>query len=177
MLISAQKVEIVTKKNFGETLSEKSLARTSIFLKSHKASKSRLNQKIVEKKLKRTIKTPSVKAVEPQLSVAKRENRKSQGTSDSVARYTSVIREMITKNKKYPRVAKRLKQQGVVKVYFEVSFPNKISNLKIVETAKYDLLNKSALETIESLEDLPQVPDEHAEAPIQLIVPLNFEIL
>jgi len=176
MIFSAQKSKSVTPVSFGEKIS--SLAKTRTFIHLRRETPRNV-EKITKKisKLKKTNTKVSHSKVKQHKNVSKQIVKQSSGRNDVLARYASTVRDLISKNKKYPRVARRLKQQGIVKVYFEVTYPNKISNLKVIEASDYEILNNSALDSIRSLENLPHMPENHANGLIPMTIPLNYEIL
>ncbi|MFG1485988.1 energy transducer TonB [Halobacteriovorax sp. RZ-1] len=99
------------------------------------------------------------------------------GEASEKAKYLKTIRDQILAQKRYPRVAKMLKKQGIVDIYFEVSYPSNLSNIQIQKGSGHAILDKSALETIEALGDLPQMPDFLKSEVLKVAIPIKYELL
>ncbi|HAA1524356.1 energy transducer TonB [Campylobacter sp. BCW_6879] len=75
----------------------------------------------------------------------------------------------------YPRQAKKMRMSGEILIEFTWTKDKKLENLKILKPSKYDLLNKSALETIRiASKKFPQYQTTfHIKIP--LIYKLNYK--
>ncbi|MFG1500980.1 TonB family protein [Halobacteriovorax sp. XZX-3] len=99
------------------------------------------------------------------------------GQANEKARYLKSIRDQILSQKRYPKIAKMLKKQGIVDIYFEVSYPSNLSNIQIQKGSGHAILDKSALETIEALDELPQMPDFLKSEILKVAIPIKYELL
>ncbi len=90
-------------------------------------------------------------------------------------KYANKIREAIRKNLFYPKMAKRLRIQGVVKVTFVVQKNGNITDIRILNSPK-NLLKKGAIKTIEStfLEPIPKELDKNS---IDIVMPIEFKLI
>lgn len=132
-------------------------------------NKSKRAKKQLPKKLKRVASNPREAAL--------RESLINSGVESIKAKYLSHIREQILANKHYPRIAKVLKKQGIVDIYFEVSYPRNLGNIKIQKGSGHEILDKSALSTIEALEDLPEMPATLKSETLKIAIPIKYELL
>ena len=83
-------------------------------------------KKIVKKKPKKI-----VKKKKPAKKASRASSRKSQANPDKVNRFYKKVRVKINQNKSYPKIAKRRRMQGSVKVTFTVLPSGKVSNIVI----------------------------------------------
>ncbi len=154
-----------------------------------------INQKPVKKVVKkRIVKTKKVASKKKQVLHKKtspikeikaerafKANNIITGQNSKLAAYLKEVRQVIIDNKKYPRIAKKLRQQGEVQVLVELSWPNVLSKVELVKKSEHDILYKSALDSITELEDIPQMPnvlkEEFLTKRLQFRVPMSFELL
>ncbi len=108
-----------------------------------------------KKLVKKTIKSKKSKPIEKAIK-----EKTLQGQNTLLEQYLTLIRNEIAKIKRYPRVAKRLGQQGDVIVKFNLIWPGSIEQVEIKSASEYKLLNQSAIEAINELKKLPPMPKE-----------------
>ncbi len=89
-------------------------------------------------------------------------------------RYTSQIRRAIKSNLFYPKVAKRMRIEGVVKIAFRVSRSGAISGVRVLNSPK-SILIKGAKKTIGMI-SLPPFPDELREQFMDISIPIEFKL-
>jgi periplasmic protein TonB len=98
-----------------------------------------------------------------------------EGTDKARAKYLSehfaYIREKILRNVSYPPLARRLGWQGKVLVSFIINLNGTIKEAKVMQSSGYELLDKTALETIKESEPFPQPPIE-----AQIVIPIAYRI-
>ncbi len=162
----------VQKINFSKIQSDQTESRMTMYIQSENVIRKKHSQglrpqqkktkKLLDKKIKKVGKVKKVK---------------DQGRNDLYAKYLNEIRSLIQKGTKYPRVAKKLKMQGKVKISFEIEWPNKIKNLNIVDKSDYELLNKSALSIVEEMNDIPTIPNELNMKMVKVVIPVVYELL
>ena len=83
-------------------------------------------KKIIKKKPKKI-----VKKKKPAKKASKASSKKTQANPEKVNRFYKKIRVKINQNKSYPKIAKRRRMQGSVKVTFTVLRSGKVSNIRI----------------------------------------------
>lgn len=81
-------------------------------------------KKVIKKKPKKV-----VKKKKPVQKASRSSIKKSQANPDKVNKFYKKIRVKINKNKSYPKIAKRRRMQGSVKVTFTVLRSGKVSNI------------------------------------------------
>ena len=72
--------------------------------------------------------------------------------------YEQGIRQRIEQKKVYPRHAKRMRKQGVVKVAFTISRNGIVSRLRIVKSSGVKSLDKAALSAVKKVGRFPAIP-------------------
>jgi protein TonB len=94
-------------------------------------------------------------------------------TSSLKDAYTSEIRRQIKLHLYYPKIAKRMRIQGVVRVSFLILADGNIKDISVLSGGK-SILKKAAIKTIKSLhlKPLPALLGEH----MRVSVPVGFNI-
>lgn len=142
-----------------------------------KAVKKKVVQKENKKKskviipVKRKVVAKTSKSMER--SIVKKSTQTS-GQKDLVAKYLSKVRQSILKNKFYPRVARKLRQQGEVVVTFAIRWPNTIENVKLIKMTPHALLNESALNSVTGLTELAVMPEKLKTQVLKVEIPLVY---
>ena len=95
-------------------------------------------------------------------------------TATIKAIYTNKIRQSIQHNLIYPKIAKRLRHQGVVKVSFRVNKNGTVKNIKVLNSPKSSL-SKGAIKTIKSIKIEP-IPKELNMPYMDITIPIEFKI-
>jgi TonB family protein len=161
--------KISTKTNFSKNLGSRQIkAKLTIFerkvQKSTPSPKANGNKTAVKKKnVKPTKATPESIGAKGEMD---------SGSKELMAEFLSAVREKIAKNKFKKKVARRLKLTGKVKLNFVIKWPNIIEKIKIINSSNFAQIDESALQTIESVEDLPHIPKKlnRVEIPITLVI-------
>ncbi len=96
-------------------------------------------------------------------------------TSSIMDAYKSEIRRQIRKNLFYPKMAKRLRMQGIVQVAFCVLKNGEITDIKVLNNPK-KLLGKGAMKTLNSL-SLRPIPSELNEQSMDIKIPIEFKLI
>ena len=94
-------------------------------------------------------------------------------TSSIKDAYTSEIRRQIKTHLYYPKIAKRMRMQGIVKVSFLVLADGSIRDIRVLSGAK-SVLKKAAIKTIKLLR-LKPLPDALGQTMV-VTVPVGFNI-
>ena len=96
-------------------------------------------------------------------------------TSSIKDQYTSEIRRQIRKHLFYPKMAKRLRIQGVVQVAFRVLADGTITDIRVLNNPK-KLLGKGAKKTLKAL-SLRPIPTELNEQTMDINIPIEFKLI
>ena len=89
--------------------------------------------------------------------------------------YTSEIRRQIQRHLYYPKMAKRLRMQGVVRVAFRVLKDGKITDIRVINSSK-KLLSRGAIKTLKAL-SLNAIPKELHESFMDINIPIEFRLV
>jgi len=95
-------------------------------------------------------------------------------TSSIKDQYTSEIRRQIRKHLIYPRMAKRMRMQGTVRVAFRVLKDGTISDIRVVNDSK-KLLARGAIKTLKAL-SLRPIPEALHESSMDINIPIEFKL-
>ena len=130
-----------------------------------KSKKKKLKNEVVQKKVinKRPLQNKAV--------------AKNLGKNDSLSRYISQIRDLVDKNKVYPKLAKRLKHQGRVVLEIVVDQSGRVISRKIVKESFSKFLNQASLKTLKKFDSFEAFPVDLREETIVVTLPLNFELI
>lgn len=96
-------------------------------------------------------------------------------TSSIKDAYTSEIRRQIRKHLFYPKMAKRLRMQGIVHVAFRVLKDGTITNIRVINAPK-KLLAKGATKTLKML-SLKPIPSVLNESFLDINIPIEFKLI
>jgi len=98
------------------------------------------------------------------------------GAESAKNKYFSLIAQTIYKNKRYPRQAYSLNQEGKVVVRLKLAKSGKILDLEILEQATYKSLTNATIETINSIQKFPPIPEELKVDDITFRIPIEYKI-
>ena len=88
-----------------------------------------------------------------------------------LSEHFAYIREKILRNVSYPSLARRLGWQGKVLVSFIINLNGTIKEARVMQSSGYDLLDKTALETVKESEPFPRPPIE-----AQIVLPIVYHL-
>lgn len=92
-------------------------------------------------------------------------------------KYLSKVKRLINQKKRYPKGAKRLGQEGIVKIKFTILASGKIINIMIVKKSKFSKLNKAGVKLLTKIGVFDKIPKELGESKITITVPIKYQIL
>lgn len=128
--------------------------------------KKRVKEKrVAKKKRKRVVKKRS----KAQLSAPKQKVIK--------AHYLAKVRRVIEQHKKYPRAAKRMRQQGIAYVKFTINMDGTIRHISLAKKCRHAKLNRAALDILKKIGAFAPIPKELGERYLSLTVPIKYKIL
>ena len=91
-------------------------------------------------------------------------------------RYFSLIAQTIYKNKRYPRQAYSLNQEGKVVVRLRLDKDGEILDLEVLDKGPFKSLTNATLDTINKIKRFPEIPDELGVAEITFRIPIEYKI-
>ena len=93
-----------------------------------------------------------------------------------IENYIERVLEEIEKNKKYPRLALRLKQEGIVELKVIINKSGEIIKFEIIHASNFVSLNQAALNLIRNMSRLPEIPREIEVDELSLNIPIDYKI-
>lgn len=136
--------------------------------------------KEVKKQIKETkqelVKKPTkpIKSVQPKTSINKEKIKKEQDRLKN--QYLHALRAKINENKHYPRISKRLKEQGVATISFRVLKNGNFINIKVLKTSSKKRLDKAALEAISDTNSFMAFDKKIKASYMDIIIPIEFKL-
>ena len=82
------------------------------------------------------------------------------------------IRDLITTHLVYPPMARRMNWSGKVVLAFVIAEDGTVHAIRVVETSGFQILDKSAVETVRSVAPFPKPPVR-----AEITVPVNFRMI
>lgn len=80
------------------------------------------------------------------------------------------IRGLLLQNLKYPKMAQKLKMQGEVRIAFSLDKDGSVSNIKVIESSGFEILDNDAAALIEKTASRFPKPSES----VRISVPLSY---
>ncbi|MCA6221149.1 energy transducer TonB [Photorhabdus antumapuensis] len=93
--------------------------------------------------------------------------------ADELQSYQAALRREIEKHKRYPRRAKKMKQQGIVQVRFSLLDSGDLTNHQLVRSSGADELDRAALTAIQQARSVGLKP---AGLPRELTLAIEFNL-
>lgn len=90
--------------------------------------------------------------------------------------YLSKVRNLIEKNKVYPKVAKRLNQTGKVYVTFLITKDGEIKNCKVHKSSKFESLDNASIEILLKIANFDAIPKELNKNSWEITVPIVYQL-
>ena len=160
-----------------------------------KIVRSKIIPKVVEKPVEETppepepepiVETAPVAAAEPVVeappappapSVAKVPPKPSPDSLKVVTRtYLRSLKKQLEQIKNYPATAKRLKQEGTVRVRFTILADGKIEQIEVSESSRYSSLDNSALEAVTSMGKFDPIPKLLEKERWRIEIPIQYKL-
>lgn len=88
--------------------------------------------------------------------------------------YMAQIRSKINQLKSYPRMAKRLRHQGFLKVELWLNDKGEIISKKYLEQTESSLLNRATDKIFSRIQSFGTLPKEITQRPLRVIVPISY---
>lgn len=90
--------------------------------------------------------------------------------------YLTQLRVEIDKNKKYPRISRRLEEEGLVTVSFRVLNSGSFENIKIISSSGKKRLDKAALKAVIKTASFKPFDKNINKAYMDLSLPMRFKL-
>lgn len=90
--------------------------------------------------------------------------------------YLGSLKKQLEKGKNYPSTARRLKQEGTVRVRFTIQADGKVENVEISESSRYSALDKSALEAVEKMGRFQPIPEILNKKSWRIEIPIQYKL-
>jgi protein TonB len=90
--------------------------------------------------------------------------------------YKDALNRAFEQNKHYPRRARRMHRQGLVKVSFTIEQSGKINNIHIEKSSGSIILDKAAIRTVKRIDGQLPFPKGIKRSHWDMTVPINFEL-
>jgi len=90
--------------------------------------------------------------------------------------YVNLLRYWLERNKTYPKDARRLRQQGVVNLYFRVTRDGRVLRHEIRKSSGHDLLDGEAEAMLQRAQPLPKFTDDMKGGYLDVVVPVLFSL-
>lgn len=136
-------------------------------------------KKIEKKIIKKPIEKPIVKKIE------KKEIKKVNAVNKAQSlqkykqhkqTYLTKLRAKIDRNKKYPSISRRLKEQGIVSVSFRVLKNGLFENIKVSKGSGKRRLDKAAIKALEKTNHFGTFPKEIKDDFLDITVQIAFKL-
>lgn len=98
------------------------------------------------------------------------------GARTPLALYMKYVRDTIEKNKFYPPIARRLRQEGIVKIQITINKEGKIEEAQVIE-GKYPALKDAAMKIVTERSTFPSFLEDIKKERMKITIPINFEII
>jgi protein TonB len=96
---------------------------------------------------------------------------------DAAKTYRVLLLDILGKHKEYPRLSRRLAEEGVVRVRFTVAANGKVSELELVNGSGYERLDLATLAIFEQLNmQLPAFLEGMTQTPLQFELPVRYQL-
>jgi protein TonB len=100
-----------------------------------------------------------------------------QVAADAGKNYRALLMSILAKNKDYPRLSRRLGEEGTVRIRFTVSSDGRVSALELVASSGFERLDRATLAIFEQLnQQLPIFLDGMDKEPLTFDLPVNYNL-
>ncbi|MCB9958290.1 MAG: energy transducer TonB [Rhodospirillaceae bacterium] len=90
--------------------------------------------------------------------------------------YLASLQAWLERHRDYPTRARRLAQEGTALLYFSMDRNGRVLEARLAQSSGYDLLDQAVMEMIARADPLPPMPQEMAQARLELVVPVQFSL-
>lgn len=155
--------------------SQKTIQKKEPIKEKNPIQKPLLEEKVIDENLKE-IEKEEIKAPEPKIS-EKQNNEQKIKELKYIESYASRLREEINKNKKYPTMSKKLKEEGRVIISFKVLNNGQFENISIKLSSNKERLDKAALNALYDTKEFEAFDKSIKKDFLEFNLPLEFFII
>ncbi|MFC1670396.1 energy transducer TonB [Spirochaetota bacterium] len=95
----------------------------------------------------------------------------------AVETYVQKLRKRIERTKYYPRIARRLRYEGIVKLRFTLRRNGRLKGpVNIVKSCDHDILNKAGIETVHTANPFLPFPDRVKEDEMTFTLDIDYDL-
>ncbi|MEA3639391.1 MAG: TonB family protein [Lamprobacter sp.] len=98
------------------------------------------------------------------------------GGQTSINNYYGRLATWLARHKRYPTQARRLRQEGTVKVTFTITRSGRVVSQRIVQSSGYELLDKEVQAMLERASPLPRIPSSLDRSSLTITLPVAFTL-
>lgn len=117
---------------------------------------------------------PAFEAPPDDIAAAPMEGAVSLAPSQAPATWQSVLLGHLENHKRYPRKARRNKQEAVVYVHITINRDGTVVDYRLTEPCAYKALNQETLALIARAQPLPPPPPDIKGDTVEFVVPVEF---
>lgn len=90
--------------------------------------------------------------------------------------YMAQLAAWLNRHKRYPGSARSRGQEGTAMLRFTMGRDGRVLSHRIERSSGYALLDEAVVEMVERAQPLPRLPDEMAQARLEIVVPVRFAL-
>ena len=90
--------------------------------------------------------------------------------------YLRSLKKQLEQIKDYPATAKRLKQEGTVRVRFTILADGKIEQIEVSESSRYSSLDNSAIEAVSKMQKFEPIPKLLEKERWRIEIPIQYKL-
>lgn len=174
--VSVQLAKMAVPKTKEKTIKKKKVLKKKIEKIVKKKTVKKAPRKIQKKEIQKKQEKEPIKKKTLQKIAKKNQSKFLEKSKKFKRTYLIALREAIDKNKKYPRISKRLEEQGMVLISFTVLKSGLFKNIKVLTSSGKKRLDKAALKALELTGKFKPFGKEIKKEFLELIVPINFKL-
>ena len=125
---------------------------------------------------------PEAAASEPPSQASRRASgsgsqQKLGGRAGAARDYFSTLMAWLNHHKRYPKIAKKNKEQGIVKLKFTVAKDGSISGASIHTSSGHSRLGEAALQMLRNADPVPGIPNDLGRDTLTLVIPIEYSLI
>ncbi|WP_462323150.1 energy transducer TonB, partial [Halochromatium sp.] len=98
------------------------------------------------------------------------------GNDEGISNYYGRLATWLARHKRYPAQARRLRQEGTVKVTFTITSSGRVVSKRIVQSSGHALLDREVEAMLERASPLPRIPTSLGRKRLTITVPVAFAL-
>jgi len=152
-VLKSKLVKKTPRKKVEAKITPKQIKKAKPLFKKASKKKPAVQKSIEEAKkiLKENISKRVEKGIEKEKKISKNLSKNEKGSIEKEKRsfleFIYKVKKAIEENKKYPKIARRLKKEGIVEVEFVITADGELKSLRVIKSCD-KILDKSAIKTI-----------------------------